>query len=295
MKYIPLPKKFTVEEQIPGKQAKIIIEPCYPGYGLTLGNALRRAMLSSLPGGAITSVKIKGVKHEFSTIENVPDDVLEIILNLKTLRFKVYSDELVVLHLKASGKGDVTGANIENSIDAEVVNKDTIITTLTDEKATLEMELYVSKGIGYVTAEEQQTGKGEIGHILLDSIFTPVINVGLSVEATRVGQKTDYDRLILNVETDGTISPEEAVRKAAEILNNQFTWIMEGGTKEIAEVNIEKPLIIENRENLSVESFLEENNNEETITDNEINVNSDDAEENKPKKRGRPKKTESDK
>ena len=131
MKYIPLPKKFTVEEQIPGKQAKIIIEPCYPGYGLTLGNALRRAMLSSLPGGAITSVKIKGVKHEFSTIENVPDDVLEIILNLKTLRFKVYSDELVVLHLKASGKGDVTGANIENSIDAEVVNKDTIITTLT--------------------------------------------------------------------------------------------------------------------------------------------------------------------
>lgn len=286
MKHIPLPKKFTVEESVAGKKARVIIEPCFPGYGLTLGNALRRTMLSSLPGGAITSAKIKGVKHEFSTIENVPDDVLEIVLNLKTLRFKVYSDEPVTLHLKASGKREVTGADIENSIDAEVVNKEAVITTLTDDKATLEMELNISKGIGYVTAEEQLSGKGEIGHILLDSIFTPVVNVGLSVEVTRVGQKTDYDRLVLDVETDGTISPEEAVKKAAEILNNQLTWIMEGGSREIEEVNIEEPVVLPERP--------EEDNSEvatEIAEEAEEGASEEEGEE-KPKKRGRPKKSE---
>lgn len=286
MKHIPLPKKFTVEESVAGKKAKVVIEPCFPGYGLTLGNALRRAMLSSLPGGAITSAKIKGVKHEFSTIENVPDDVLEIVLNLKTLRFKVYSDEPVTLHLKASGKGEVTGADIENSVDAEVVNKEAVITTLTDDKANLEMELNVSKGIGYVTAEEQLSGKGEIGHILLDSIFTPVINVGLSVEATRVGQKTDYDRLVLDVETDGTISPEDAVKKASEILNNQFTWIMEGGSREVEEVNIEEPVAVPER--------AEEDNSEivSSSTEETENESVEEEGEEKPKKRGRPKKSE---
>ncbi|OQA35584.1 MAG: DNA-directed RNA polymerase subunit alpha [Parcubacteria group bacterium ADurb.Bin326] len=286
MKHIPLPKKFTVEESVAGKKAKVVIEPCFPGYGLTLGNALRRAMLSSLPGGAITSAKIKGVKHEFSTIENVPDDVLEIVLNLKTLRFKVYSDEPVTLHLKASGKGEVTGADIENSVDAEVVNKEAVITTLTDDKANLEMELNVSKGIGYVTAEEQLSGKGEIGHILLDSIFTPVINVGLSVEATRVGQKTDYDRLVLDVETDGTISPEDAVKKASEILNNQFTWIMEGGSREVEEVNIEEPVAVPER--------AEEDNSEvvSSSTEETENESAEEEGEEKPKKRGRPKKSE---
>lgn len=286
MKHIPLPKKFTVEESVAGKKAKVVIEPCFPGYGLTLGNALRRAMLSSLPGGAITSAKIKGVKHEFSTIENVPDDVLEIVLNLKTLRFKVYSDEPVTLHLKTSGKGEVTGADIENSVDAEVVNKEAVITTLTDDKANLEMELNVSKGIGYVTAEEQLSGKGEIGHILLDSIFTPVINVGLSVEATRVGQKTDYDRLVLDVETDGTISPEDAVKKASEILNNQFTWIMEGGSREVEEVNIEEPVAVPER--------AEEDNSEvvSSSTEETENESAEEEGEEKPKKRGRPKKSE---
>ncbi len=286
MKHIPLPKKFTVEESVAGKKAKVVIEPCFPGYGLTLGNALRRAMLSSLPGGAITSAKIKGVKHEFSTIENIPDDVLEIVLNLKTLRFKVYSDEPVTLHLKASGKREVTGADVENSVDAEVVNKDAVITTLTDEKASLEMELNVSKGIGYVTAEEQLSGKGEIGHILLDSIFTPVINVGLSVEATRVGQKTDYDRLVLDIETDGTISPEDAVKKASEILNNQFTWIMEGGSREVEEVNIEEPVAVPERS--------EEDGPEATsssVEEAEGESVEEEGEE-KPKKRGRPKKSE---
>jgi DNA-directed RNA polymerase subunit alpha len=290
LKHIPLPKKFTAEEIEAGKKAKVVIEPCFPGYGLTLGNALRRTILSSLPGGAVTAVKIKGVKHEFSSMENVPEDVLEIILNLKTLRFKVYSDEPVVLHLKAEGKKKVTGADIESSLDAEVVNKDAVIANLTDDKADIEMDLTVSKGIGYVPVEEQEREKGEIGFITTDSIFTPVINVGLSVEATRVGQKTDYDKLILDIETDGTIAPIDAVKKAAEILTNQFSWIMEGGARDIEEVNIEEAVILP-----EPEEVIEEIANI-PVTDEALDEEAKEILEEEmvdaPKKRGRPKKIE---
>lgn len=287
LKHIPLPKKFTVEEIEAGRHAKITIEPCFPGYGLTLGNSLRRIILSSLPGGAVTAVKISGVKHEFSAMENVPEDVLEIILNLKTLRFKVFSDEPVTLSLKANGKKKITGADIEPSLDAEVVNKDEVIAHLTDDNAKMEMELTVSKGIGYVPVEEQERNKGEIGVIATDSIFTPVINVGLSIEATRVGQRTDYDKLILDVMTDGTIAPEDAVKKAAEILTNQFTWIMEGGSRDVEEINIEEPVILpeivaeEKAEEVLTEETVEEEAKE--IMEEEVAV---------PKKRGRPKKIE---
>lgn len=288
LKHIPLPKKFIAEEIEAGKKAKVIIEPCFPGYGLTLGNALRRVMLSSLPGGAVTAVKIKGVKHEFSSMENIPEDVLEVILNLKTLRFKVYSDEAVVLHLKASGKKKVTGADIESSLDAEVVNKDAVIASLTDDKASLEMELTVSKGIGYVPVEEQEREKGEIGFITTDSIFTPVNNVGLSVEATRVGQKTDYDKLILDIETDGTISPIDAVKKASEILTNQFTWIMEGGSREIEEINIEEPVILPEE---VIEEIADIPVTDEALTEEAKEILEEELVD-APKKRGRPKKIE---
>lgn len=291
MKHIPLPKKFYSEEIVPGKKSKVIIEPCFPGYGLTLGNALRRAILSSLPGGAITAVKIAGVKHEFSALENVPEDVLEIILNLKNLRFKVYSEEPVILKLSSKGKKKVTGADIETSLDAEVVNKDEIIATMTDATANMEMELTVAKGIGYVPVEEQERGKGEIGVIAVDSIFTPVINVGLSVDATRVGQKTDYDKIVLDIETDGTISPEDAVKKAAEILTNQFSWIMEGGSRDIEEVNIEEPVILpEIIAKEKAEEVLEETN----LTEEAKEVIEDEISDEAPKRRGRPKKVGSE-
>lgn len=246
MKHISLPKKFTIEEVEKGTKAKVVIEPCFPGYGVTLGNALRRVLLSSLPGGAVTAMKVDGINHEFSTIENVTEDVVEIILNLKQLRIKVYSDEPVVLKIKASGEGKVTGADVEKSSDAEIINKDQIIATLTSKNAKLNMEITVAKGIGYVPSEEQMDSreKGEIGVILVDSIFTPVLNVGLNIEATRVGQKVDYDKVILDVETDGTISAEEAVQKAAEILANQFSWLMEGGRVDMDEVNLEAPVQI---------------------------------------------------
>lgn len=291
MKHIPLPKKFYAEEIIEGKHAKIIIEPCFPGYGLTLGNALRRTILSSLPGGAVTAVNIKGVKHEFSSLENVPEDVLEIILALKTLRFKVYSEEPVVLKLSAKGKGKVTAASVEKSLDAEVVNGDAVIANLTDESAAIEMELTVSKGIGYVPVEEQERGKGEIGNIAVDSIFTPVINVGIAVDATRVGQKTDYDKLVLDVMTDGTISPIDAVKKAAEILTNQFSWIMEGGTREIEEIDVEAPIILPEA---AAEEKAEEVLEEVPLGEEAKEVIEDEVSEEAPKRRGRPKKVGSD-
>jgi len=286
MKTISLPKKFIVEETEKGKKAKITIEPCFPGYGLTLGNSLRRVLLSSLPGGAATAVKIKGVQHEFSALENVSDDILEVILNLKQLRVRVYGDEPVVLKLSVKGEKAVTAGDIEPTADAEIINKDLIITNLTDKEASLDMEITVAKGIGYVPTEEKDKGKGEIGLILIDSIFTPVQSVGLAIEATRVGQKTDYDRVILTVETDGTISPEDAVKKAAEILNNQFVWIMEGGQAEIEEVDIDAPVIVPEKE--ASEEPISELMGQPEIEDEPAVM---DADEDKPKKRGRPKKS----
>ncbi|HNW08993.1 MAG TPA: DNA-directed RNA polymerase subunit alpha [bacterium] len=286
MKNISLPKKFIVEEVDKGKKAKVIIEPCFPGYGLTLGTALRRVLLSSLPGGAVTAVKIKGVQHEFSTINQVTEDVVNIILNLKKLRVKMHTDEPVVLKLKVKGEKAVTGADIEPSADAEIINKNEVIATLNDKDGDLEMEITVAKGIGYVPVEEREESKekGEIGLILVDSIFTPVLNVGLEVGTTRVGQKVDYDKIILDIETDGTIDPESAVQKAAEILVNQFSWLMEGGREEIPEVDLEAPVAIPEpveAELVSTQPELEEEIAQEMV-----------AAEDKPKKRGRPKKVD---
>lgn len=290
MKHISLPKKFLVEDIEAGRHAKVVIEPCFPGYGMTLGNSLRRVMLSSLSGGAITAVKIRGVQHEFSSLDGVSDDMLEVILNLKNVRVRVYSDEPVTLNLKAKGQKQVTAADITSNADAEVINPDVYITSLTDAKAELDMELTVAKGIGYVPVEEQGKGKGEIGVILTDAIFTPVVNVGLDVEATRVGQKTDFDRIILDVTTDGTITPGDAVRKAAEILVNQFTWVMEGGERVIEEIDIEAPA----PEIVAQELSSPDESNvppapelpEEAVAETEA------EDEPKPKKRGRPKKEE---
>lgn len=288
MKHISLPKKFTVEELVKGKKAKVIIEPCFPGYGLTLGNALRRVLLSSLAGGAVTAVKIKGAQHEFSTIENVSEDIVDIILNLKNLRFKIHSDESVTLKLKAQGEKEVTGADIETSSDAEVINKDCHLATLNDINSELEMEIFVAKGIGYVPTEERIDAKekGEIGLILVDSIFTPVVNVGFDVEATRVGQKTDYDKIILDIETDGTISPEGAVKEAAKILRAQFEWIQEGGQAVLTEevpIAGEETLKIISEESIKESAAVEEAEPVELAPVESLA---------KPKKRGRPRKVD---
>ncbi len=217
---ISLPELKTVSED--GNRTTFAIEPLYSGYGMTLGNSLRRVILSSLGGAAVTAVKIDTVAHEFSTIEGVKEDVVAVILNLKKLRFRVYSDEPQFIMLTKSGKGKVTAADIKTTSDVEIVNPDQLIATLDNDKVKLGMEIRVEKGRGYVPVEHREGEKLEVGMIAVDAMYSPVQRVRYSVESTRVGQQTDLDRLVLEVETDGTITPQEAVRQAAELLVEHF-------------------------------------------------------------------------
>jgi DNA-directed RNA polymerase subunit alpha len=217
---IQLPELKPVQED--GNKATFAVEPLYSGYGMTLGNSLRRVILSSLGGAAVTAVKIDSVAHEFSTIEGVKEDVVEIILNLKKLRFRVYSDEPQFLMLTASGRGAVTAASIKTTSDVEVVNPDQLIATLDNDKVKLGMEIKVEKGRGYVPVENREAEKLEVGMIAVDALYSPVQRVRYSVENTRVGQMTDLDRLVMEIETDGTITPHDALRQASEILVEHF-------------------------------------------------------------------------
>lgn len=208
-----------------GNQAVFEISPLYPGYGMTIGNTLRRVLISSLGGGAITSVKIKGIDHEFSAIPGVLEDVIEIILNLKKVRLKMFTDDPVVLILKVKGEKDVTAEDVEATADVEIVNKDQHIATITDKKTELEIEITAEKGLGYVPAEQRQKEKLSVGKIAIDGIFTPIRNVNFTVENIRVGQRTDYNKVILDIETDGTVSPEEALKQASQILIDHFAIV----------------------------------------------------------------------
>lgn len=208
-----------------GNKAVFEISPLYPGYGTTIGNSLRRVLISSLEGSAVTSIKIKGVDHEFSSIEGVLEDVLDIILNLKRVRFKLHKDEPVMLMLKAKGERVVTAEDIETNSDVEVVSTDQHIATITDKKTELEMEITIEKGVGYVPVEQRQKEKISIGQIAVDGIFTPIKGVNFTVENIRVGQRTDYNKVLLEVETDGSITPDEAIKKASEILIQHFNIV----------------------------------------------------------------------
>lgn len=221
MESIPLPTRIEVAKH-DGNTAKIIIEPCYPGYGTTLGNALRRVLLSSLPGAAVTRVKIKDVQHEFSTLPNVKEDMVDFVLNLKQLRVKLHEGEEATLVLQAKGEKVVTAKDLKLPSNVEIANPDLVIATLTDKSAELEMELFVQRGRGYVPVEAQTREKGEIGMIAVDAIYTPMKTVNFDTENVRVGQMTNFDRLTLDISTDGTMSPQEAFRQASEILVDHF-------------------------------------------------------------------------
>ena len=195
MENIPLPSKVEFTAGAEKNRATVSIQPCHPGFGTTLGNALRRVLLSSLPGGAVTSFKIKGVSHEFSAVENVLEDAVEIALNLKQLRFRVNSSEPVRLQLKAKGEKKATGKDILANADVEVINPDLVIATLTSKDALLEMDLIVTQGRGYIMSDTREKENVETNMIIIDSVFTPVRNVGLLVENVRVGQMTNYDNL----------------------------------------------------------------------------------------------------
>jgi len=216
-----------------GRNGTFDIEGLFPGYGLTLGSSLRRVLLSSLPGAAVTQFKVKGVLHEFSTIPGVMEDVVEIGMNLKKLRFKFTADEPQILTIKIKGEKEVTGADVEANAQAEIVNPEAKLFTVTDKKADVEIELTVEKGLGYVPVERRKAGKLEIGVIALDAIFTPVMNVAINVENMRVGDRTDYNRLELTMETDGSITPSEAIHKASRILVDHFTKIGDLGEEKL--------------------------------------------------------------
>ena len=209
------------EEVIDDYRSRFVIEPLEPGFGYTLGNSLRRTLLSSIPGAAVTSIKIDGNLHEFSTIDGVVEDVTEIILNLKELVVSSEEDEPVVMYLRKAGAGEVTAADIAPPAGVEVYNADLHIATLNDN-GKLEMELVVERGRGYVSAAQNKSGENEIGRIPVDSIYSPVLKVTYKVEATRVEQRTDFDRLVVDVETKPAMRPRDAVASAGRTLVELF-------------------------------------------------------------------------
>lgn len=211
------------KEEVTGdNQSSFVIEPLYPGYGMTLGNSMRRVLLSSLSGAAVTAVKIDDVTHEFSTLEGVREDMVEIILNLKQLRVKYYGDETEYLSLVKSGKGVVRASDIKAPSSVEIINKNLEIANLDNANAKLNMEIKVERGRGYVPVENRGAEKLPVGMIAVDAIYTPIKRVRYSVENTRVGQMTNLDRLIIEIETDGSLTPKEAIEQSAEILVGHF-------------------------------------------------------------------------
>lgn len=237
---IEKPKIETVAISEDGAYGRFIIEPLERGYGTTLGNSLRRILLSSLPGAAVTSVQIDGVLHEFSTIPGVLEDVTEIILNLKGLSLKIHSDEEKVLEIDAEGEGNITAADIRGDSDVEILNPDLHIATLSPD-ARLHMRIHAGRGRGYVQSDKNKHEEQPIGVIPIDSIYTPITRVNYSIENTRVGQVTNYDKLTLEVWTDGSIRPEEAVSLGAKILTEHLNLFV-GLTDEAkdAEIMVEK-------------------------------------------------------
>ena len=226
------PRSVTVN-QLSVNRAKVVLEPLEQGYGHTLGNALRRILLSSMPGSAVVEVKIDGVLHEYSTVEGVQEDVIEVLLNLKGLAIKMHGRDLAMLNLRKKGPGVVTAADITLDHDIEIMNPNHVIANLTHD-GELNMMLKISKGRGYQTAQSRLGDEEtrEIGLLKLDASFSPVIRVSYTVESARVEQHTNYDKLIIDLETNGTIDPEEAIRRAATILQQQLSVFVELKSEE---------------------------------------------------------------
>ncbi|MDO9845087.1 DNA-directed RNA polymerase subunit alpha [Glaesserella parasuis] len=231
-------------EQISSTHAKVTLEPLERGFGHTLGNALRRILLSSMPGCAVTEVEIDGVLHEYSSKEGVQEDILEVLLNLKGLAVKVQNKDDIILTLTKSGIGPVTAADITHDGDVEIVNPDHVICNLTDKNASISMRIRVQRGRGYVPASARvhtQDDDRPIGRLLVDARFSPVDRIAYNVEAARVEQRTDLDKLVIEMETNGTLDPEEAIRRAATILAEQLAAFVDLRDVRQPEVKEEKP------------------------------------------------------
>ncbi len=212
------------------------IDGLYPGYGYTLGNSLRRIILSSLPGAAVTGVKIAGVPHEFSVIPGIKEDVITILLQLKQLRVRITGEGEHVLSLKVKGAKQITASDIKVPGQVELLNPDLVIATATDKAVDLDMEITVEEGLGFVTKDAREKNKVDIGMISVDAIFTPIRRVNYEVENMRVGDRTDFNRLKIHIETDGTLTPKEALEKSIEIMISQLKSIV--GFKEEEEISL---------------------------------------------------------
>ena len=230
---VVLPSKPKVVSEN-GSSGTYEIDGLYPGYGHTLGNSLRRIILSSLPGAAITKVKVKGMEHEFSTIDGVKEDVITILLALKKIRIRLDTDEPQIFSLKVKGAKEVTAKDIEVPGQAEILNPDLHIATLTEKGAELDIEMTAEKGLGYVSKEVLQKERVDIGSITLDAAFTPIRKANYEVENMRVGDRTDFNRLRLVIETDGTITPREALEKAVMLMINQLKAVVGFKEEEVA-------------------------------------------------------------
>jgi len=220
---LPLPPKAIQK----GKNKAVLeVQGLYPGYGVTVGNALRRVLLSSMEGVAVTEVKVKGAAHEFSTVPGVQEDVIMMLLNLKNLRFKMFEGNMQKVELSVKGEREVTGADFKLFPQISLANPDLKIATITDKKTELAIEITIEKGVGYEPkGQRKMVKKPEIGSIMLDAIFTPIKNVNFQVENMRIGERTDFDKLSLEIETDGTLTPEEAFFQACDILLKHFNII----------------------------------------------------------------------
>lgn len=249
-------KPRIVQEE--GNKGVFEIDGLYPGYGHTLGNSLRRIILSSLPGASVTSIKIDGVSHEFSTIEGIKEDVIVMILNIKKLRFKMASDEPQIVTLSVRGPKVITGADIKTTGQVEILNGDQYIAEITG-KVSLNMEIKIEKGLGFISKEVMQKEKVDIGTIAVDAIFTPIRRVAYEVENMRVGDKTNHNRLRISIETDGTLTAREALTRSVEIMINQLKAIVDFKEEEI---------IIDKKEiKKEIKEKEEDEKNEEDFTD----------------------------
>lgn len=228
-------------DQFSETHAKVTLEPLERGFGHTLGNALRRIMLSSMPGCAVTEVKIEGILHEYSSQEGVKEDVLEIMLNLKELAIKMHDKDEIVLSLKKSGIGPVIASDISHDNSIEIINQKHVICNLTEKNASVNMHIKVERGRGYVPASSKNLEEKEVGCLILDASYSPIERVNYIVEAARVEQRTDLDKLIIDMETNGTIDPEEAIRRAATILSEQLEVFVDLRDVSQPEIKEEKP------------------------------------------------------
>lgn len=255
---IALPKKITYQPSDIENRGDIIIEPCFPGYGITLSNALRRVLLSSLEGAAPVGIVIEGANHEFMAVPHLKEDILEFILNIKQLRIKMFTDEPVVLNLEVHGKKTIKASDIEKNPLVEIANPDLELGTITDMAGKLKAQIYVEKGMGYVSIESREKKSTIVNFIEMDSIFTPVISVGIRIENVRVGKMTNWEKIILDIKTDGTITPQSAFDEAVGILISQFSALNPNYKEKEKEEEIESKIEPEEKQEEKAEEEIVE-------------------------------------